>query len=61
LNVSPYVFNDVIILRGDTADPVIHLFLVLGCHIVASFINLENERREGGYQVDNKNEYIQSL
>jgi len=51
----------VIILRGDTADPVIHLFLVLGCHIVASFINLENERREGGYQVDNKNEYIQSL
>lgn len=36
-------------LHRDTADPVIYLFLVLGCHIVASFINLENGRREGGW------------
>lgn len=57
---GPYVFNVVINLHRDTADPDIHLFLVLGCHIVASLINLEDGRREGGYQDDNKNKQIQT-
>lgn len=37
-----YIFIAMINLWRDTADPVIHLFLVLDCHIVASFTNLEN-------------------
>lgn len=48
------------IFPGTLADPASHLFLVLGCHTVASFKNLENGRRKGEHQVDNKSEQIQT-
>lgn len=48
-------------LWKDTAGNVIYLFLVLDCHTVASFTNLENGKSEGEYQLNSKNEQIETL